>query len=199
MSSISGTIRRMSLTDRRARAASRSTSKAFSSLASSGLASGSSRLALAMRPFAVRLASRTVVGEVVLGVGGDSLSIVRESSGSSSIDWKAASIRSRASVRCDLRNRSHRVVDGHLAGQAGEPLGRGHLEDPAEVEVEPDDDLVAGVDGGQAFDQELADQGVVPGILVLALEDADVGGFLAVGGGARTSRSGRRAEGCSAR
>ena len=52
----------------------------------------------------------------------------------------------------------HRVVDHDVLGQPGGTLGGGHLEDAVQVEVEPDQDLVAGGDLGQSFDQELADQ-----------------------------------------
>ena len=58
------------------------------------------------------------------------------------------------------------------------PLGGGDVEDAAEVEVEADEDLVAGRNLGQALDHEVADQGIVPGVLVLALEDADIGRLL---------------------
>ena len=104
-------------------------------------------------------------------------------SGASSAVSKIASRRSTASVRCCFRNRSIALSIVTLPGQAGDALGGGHLQDAVEVEVEPHDDLVAGVDVGQALDRELAHQGVVPRVLVLALEDADLGPLLAVDDG----------------
>src|SRR5690606_13660883 len=77
----------------------------------------------------------------------------------------------------------HGVVDRHPAGQPGGALGGGDVEDAVEVQVQPDDDLVAGVDVGQALDGELADGGVAAGVLVLALEDPDLGPLLAVDDG----------------
>ena len=94
----------------------------------------------------------------------------------------------RTRLRADRRRRCAlalseplgRVVDHHVLGQAGGPLGGRDLEDSVQVEVEPDQDLVAGRDFGQPLDVELADQGIVAGVLVLALEDADFGGRLVV-------------------
>ena len=76
----------------------------------------------------------------------------------------------------------HGVVDHNVLGKPRRPLGGGHLEDAAQVEVEPDQDLVAGGDFGQPLDHELADQGIVARVRVLALEDADPAAILVVGG-----------------
>ena len=51
------------------------------------------------------------------------------------------------------------IVDGHSLGQSGGSLGRGDLEDAAQVEVEADENLVAGRNAGQSLDEELAHQG----------------------------------------
>ena len=67
-----------------------------------------------------------------------------------------------------------------LLGQPGGSLGRRDLENSAQVEIETDEDLVAGGDVGQSVDEELTHHGVEPDVLVLALEDADLGRVLAV-------------------
>src|SRR5262249_47447017 len=65
----------------------------------------------------------------------------------------------------------HRVVDDDVLGQARGALGGGHLEDPAEVQVQPDQDLIAPGNLGQTLHEELAHQGVIARIRVLPLED----------------------------
>ena len=163
---------------------------ALSSAASSGFAAARRRSALAIRACG-RLdrlpeSAGRLVPEVV-GASPASSAPEGPGLGGPSAVPKIASRRSTASVRWLRAEPFHGVVDRHVPGQAGGALGGGHLEDAVEVEVEPDDDLVAGVDVGQALDRELADQGVVPGVLVLALEDADLGLLLAVDDGEKIS------------
>ena len=118
--------------------------------------------------------------------------------GASSVP-KTASRRSTASLRWRWRNRSIALSITTCLAKPGGPFGGRHLEDSVQVEVEPDQDLVAGRDFGQPLDHELADQGVVARVLVLALEDADLRGTPDRRRPSSRSRSGWRAAACCAR
>src|SRR5208283_5611260 len=72
------------------------------------------------------------------------------------------------------------IVDGHSLDQSRRSLGRGDLEDAAQVEVEADENLVAGRNAGQSLDEEIAHLGIEPDVVVLSLIDANIGRFLAV-------------------
>ncbi len=91
-----------------------------------------------------------------------------------------------------------RVVDRHPARKAGETLGCRHVQDAVQIEVEPDNDLVTGLDVSQAIDLERPDEGVIPRIFVLALEDADISALLAVGDRREDLGAAWRAGGCYA-
>ena len=82
------------------------------------------------------------------------------------------------------------IVDGHSLDQSRGSLGRGDIEDAAQVQVEADENLVAGRHAGQSLDEEIAHQGIEPDVLVLSLIDANRGRFLAVASSRYRSRCG---------
>ena len=71
------------------------------------------------------------------------------------------------------------------------------LENPVQIEIEPNQDLVAGRYFGKPLDQELADQAVIATVAVLPLKYANFGGILFVERGRVDFRANRRAAACS--
>ena len=76
-----------------------------------------------------RVASRSRAGGRPRPAAAAAAGVAASASARPSAVSKIASSRSTASVRCRCAEPLHRVVDGHLPGQAGGPLGGGHLED----------------------------------------------------------------------
>src|SRR5207248_4114637 len=79
---------------------------------------------------------------------------------------------------------SQGIFDGDLLLQTGGFFSRRNLEHAVEIEIELDDDLVAGRHGGQPFDTEFADRVVMAYVLVFALVDVDLDDRLSVVNGA---------------